>query len=174
MNVSRSANSFGESGTSVPRARRAATRVEPQVADDELRRPLDAAPPRQRPQPREELRERERLRQVVVGPGVEPGDPVADRVPRGQHQHGRPDTGLAQLAARLEAVAPGEHDVEHDRVVRVRLRHPQRVLTGNGDVGDVSLFGQAAPDETRHLQLVLDDQHPHRDPSHYESQMSER
>ena len=142
MNVSSSANSFGESGISVLAAPDPPRRgVEPQVTDDELRRPLDAASAGERPQPRKELCERERLRQIVVGPGVEPVDPVADRVARGQHQHGSPDAGLAQLAAGLEPVAAGEHHVEHDRLVGVRLRHPQRVLTGSGDVGGVSLFG---------------------------------
>ena len=108
MNVSRSANSFGESWISLLAAPDLARRrIEPQVADREHGRPLDVAAAHERAQPREELGERERLRQVVVRARVEAGDPVLDRVARGEHQHGRPDPGLAQRAARLEAVAPG-------------------------------------------------------------------
>ena len=86
------------------------------------------AAPRERPQPREQLGERERLGQVVVGAAVEPGDAVLDRVARGQHQDRRPDAVVAQPAAGLEAVDARQHHVEHDRVVLGRAGHPQRVL----------------------------------------------
>jgi hypothetical protein len=52
-----------------PRATR--RRVEPQVADLERGRPFHASSPRKCPQAREQLGERERFREVVVGAGVE-------------------------------------------------------------------------------------------------------
>jgi len=48
-------------------------------------RPGPPVPPRQRTQPRGQLEQAERLDQVVVRPGVEPADPVADAVPGRQH-----------------------------------------------------------------------------------------
>src|SRR5262245_18818351 len=77
-------------------------RIETKVADNELRGPLNIAASRQCAQSGEELGERERLREVVVRPGVEPGDAVLDGVPRCEHQYGRPDTSRTQLTARLE------------------------------------------------------------------------
>ena len=162
MNVSSSANSFAESSIGVLAAPHLARRrVEPQVADLEHRGPLGLAPPRERAQPRQQLGERERLDEVVVGAAVEAGDAVLDRVARGQHQHGRPDAGAAQPPAGLEAVEARQHHVEHDRVVGVRLRHPERVLAVRRHVGGEPLAGQPAPDQARHPQVVLDDQHAH-------------
>ena len=72
----------------------------------------------QRAQSREQLLERERLRQIVVGPGVQPVDTVADRVSRRQQQD-RDAISLATQAPRhVEPVVARHHDVEHDRVRR--------------------------------------------------------
>ena len=56
---------------------------------------------------------------------------------------------------------PGQHHVEDDDVVRRRPRHPQRLVPGAGDVGGVALLHETAPEQRRHLQLVLDDQRAH-------------
>ena len=73
------------------------------------------APAQQRAQARIELLERERLDEVVVGPGVEPCDPVVDLVAGGEHQHRNAVTGPAKGAADIEAVEPWHQDVEDDR-----------------------------------------------------------
>ena len=82
-------------------------------------------PPQQRLHAGGELSRRERLRHVVVGAELEAGDAVGFLVPRGQHQdrHGRVRAdGLADL----EAVLPGQADVEDDEawppVAEVRER----------------------------------------------------
>jgi hypothetical protein len=74
----------------------------------------------------------------------------------------RPDASPAEPAADLDAVESREHHVEDDRVVVGRQRHPERLVARRGDVDRVALLGEAAPEETRHLQLVLDheDAHP--------------
>ena len=56
---------------------------------------------------------------------------------------------------------PGQHQVEHDRVVSVDARHPERVLALGGDVGGDPLLPQALADQAGHLGLVLDDQNAH-------------
>ena len=136
-------------------------RVEAEVADFEDGRPLGIAPADERAQAGEQLRERERLDEVVVGAAVETRDAILDRVPRGQHQHRYPDSGAAQPAAGLEAVQAGQHHVEDDRVVLVRLRHPERVLAVGRHVGGEPLVDETPANQARHPQLVLDDQHAH-------------
>ena len=108
------------------------SRIEAERPDDQLRRPLSAAAPDEGAEPCQELGERERFRQIVVRPGVEAGDAVFDSIARGQHEDRRPHTGIPKLAARLETADPREHDVEHDRLVGVRLRHPDGVLARRG------------------------------------------
>ena len=70
--------------------------------------------------PREQLLERERLDDVVVGARVEAGDAVADGVARGQHQHRHPAAPRPQAAADDEPVDARHEHVEDDGVRRVR------------------------------------------------------
>ena len=68
----------------------------------------------------DELRDAERLGDVVVGARLEPDDLVELGVLRGEHQ----DVGVAEgahAAADLDAVDVGQADVEDDQVQRVRL-----------------------------------------------------
>ena len=75
-------------------------------------------PAEDRLDPGGELARRERLRDVVVGAELEAGDPVGLLVARGQH-HDRHLRLGAHLPADLEAVDPGQADVEHDEPDRV-------------------------------------------------------
>ena len=162
MNVSSSANSFVESGISAVAAPDSVGgRIEAQVADLEHGRTLAVAAARERAQAREQLGERERLDEVVVGAGVEARDAVVDGVARREHQHGRPDTARAQAATGLEAVDPRQHHVQDDRVVVGALRHPERLFPVLGDVHRKSLLGQAASDQARHPEFILDNEGPH-------------
>ena len=124
-------------------------------------RPLCFAAAGKRSQAREQLGEGERLDQVVVGAAVEAGDPILDPITRRQHQDRRPHPGGTQPATRLEAVQPGQHHIQHDRVVVVRLRRPERVLAGGRDIRGEPLRHEPAADQARHPQVVLDDQNTH-------------
>ena len=73
-------------------------------------------PPQKCPHAREQLLERERLRQVVVRARVEALDPVLDLRPRGQHQDRQPAAVAAQRAGDLEPVDARHQHVEHHRV----------------------------------------------------------
>src|SRR6187397_1320644 len=95
-----------------------ARRVQHEVAGRKDRRTLTGTSPDQGPNPRHELREGERLDEVIVGAGVQALDAVADVVASGEHEDGRPSAPGTELATNGEAVELGEHDVEDDRVVR--------------------------------------------------------
>jgi hypothetical protein len=136
--------------------------VELQVADPKDRGALGGPAAHERAQARQQLGERERLGQVVVGAGVEPRDPVGHRVARREHENGAPSAGLAQPAADLEAVDVGQHQVENDRVVGVLGPQPERVLPPPGHVDRVPLLLEGALEQAGHLDLVLHDEHPHR------------
>jgi hypothetical protein len=70
----------------------------------------------ERAEPREQLRKSERLRQVVVGAGVEPGHTAVDLRASGEHEHGNGIPVRTQAPADLETVDPRHEDVEDDRV----------------------------------------------------------
>src|SRR6266702_373101 len=155
---------------------RAGRRVQLDVFDTQPYRPLRGTAPDQRPQPGQQLGERERLDQVVVRPGVQPADPVADRVPGGQHENGHPTAPRAQRPAHLHTgegtgrrlvTGPGavagtrKHDVEQDRVVVALACVVQRLGRGDRDVDGVPLPLQPATQRPNQLDFVVDDENAH-------------
>src|SRR5205814_6028882 len=83
--------------------------------------------PEDRLDARRELARRERLRDVVVRPELEPGDPVGLLVAGGEH-HDRHLRVRPHPAADLEAVDAGEADVEHDEAHRMPPQLGDRLL----------------------------------------------
>src|SRR4030095_8748095 len=77
-------------------------------------------PPDQGECARSELADLERLYQIIVGAGVESYELVLERIARGQHQYrGRLFAVDAQLAADIQTVHAGQHQIQHDDVVTV-------------------------------------------------------
>ena len=120
------------------------------------------AAPEQRVDPRAQLGERERLHQIVVGAGPEPGDPVLDLSlgaqeqdrcfsPRAAH---RPDDG--------DPVELGQHAVDHRHVVVAAERQHEPVAAVMGDIDGKPALGKPLGDETRRFGVVFDDQCAHR------------
>ncbi len=139
--------------------------VERDVGEPQQRRVAVGAAPQQRAHAREQLVEVERLHDVVVRAGVEPGDPVGDGLTRGQHQHGRAVAARAQPPAHLEPVDIGHQDVEQHQVGR-RLRQCRQggpAAFGLGDV--VAGKRERAAQGVAHGTLIVDDQDLHPVPS---------
>ena len=137
--------------------------VEPEAAGRQRRLParlgrlvLRLAQPQ--PDPGQQLGEPERLGHVVVGAALERGHGVRDRVARGQHDHRHPGALGAELVEHLEAVQPGQPDVEHHQVVGAA----QRLVQAGVAVGDrghhVPLGLESLGDEGGDPLLVLHDQ----------------
>ena len=123
--------------------------------------PRAGGAPQQRAQPREQLLERERLDQVVVGAGVEPADAVGHRVARGEDEHRRAVAGGAQPAAHLEPVHVRHQHVEHQRIRRADRQRVERLGAVGGQLGLVALQPQRAVDGVAHRRLVVDHEDAH-------------
>ena len=117
----------------------------------------------QRAHPRDQLLQGERLHEVVVGPGLEPGDAIRDLVARGQHQDRELAAVGPQPPRQLEPVEPRHQDVDDREVDRVRVRAQlqQRLLAVDGQLDVVSLHGKRAAQRVAHGLLVIDNQDRH-------------
>src|SRR5262245_53481074 len=107
--------------------------------------------------PGDELARAERLGDVVVGPELEPEELVELAVASGQDDdRGRPRR--ADRAGDLEAVEPGETEVEHDEVWLPDLHrlHRRRAVAGGEDREARML--EVIARELDDLRLVIDDQ----------------
>ena len=95
--------------------------------------PSGLAPaPGERAQPRDELLDRERLDEIVVGAGLEARDAVGHRVARRQHQDRGGDPLRPQAAAHRQPVEAGHRDVEHDELGRLALGQRERCAASDG------------------------------------------
>ena len=146
---------------SPPRLDEPGRRVELDVREPEHLAFLRPEPPKQRAQPGQQLVERERLDDVVVGARVEAGDPVGDLVARGQHQDGQRVAGPAKAPAGLEPVQPRHRDVEDDRVDAVAAQSVERLLAVAGQLDVVALQLEGTAERVPDGGLVVDDENLH-------------
>ena len=91
--------------------------VEPDRSDREVARRVAGGAPHQRPQARQHLLHVEGFGDIVVGARVDALDLVAPPIPRGEDQDRHRAPGLAPCLEDRDAVALGQADVEHDRVI---------------------------------------------------------
>jgi hypothetical protein len=112
--------------------------------------------------PREELVERERLHEVVVGAAAQPAHAIVDGVASGEHEDGRLDAAVSQRSREPHPVELGQHHV-HDREVQVAgdgaLEPGPAVAT---DVDGVSVGAEAPRDQLGEAVVVLDQKDVHR------------
>src|SRR5205823_15120174 len=106
----------GELDRVAPTPNLARPRLELEVAEPQGSVAAVRRSPEQRTQARQELREREGLRQVVVRACVETRDAAVDLGASGQHQDRNLVARGANPPADLEPVYTGHEDVEDDRV----------------------------------------------------------
>ena len=121
----------------------------------EYLQPLGTTTPVQRPDAGQQLVELERLRQVVVGPGVETPDHVLDGVSGGEHEDRGVPALPPQLHGDLEAVLLRQDDVQQDDVVVVHVGQHGGLVAVGGDVHHVALLPQALLDESRDFAVVF-------------------
>jgi hypothetical protein len=162
MKHSRRANSVAVKGISCP-WRRTSRVAGFKVRSPTLRTQGRSRPPSpgQRAHPGQQLGERERLDEIIVGAGIEAGHPVVDGVARRQEQDRRRHATPAQVAQQRQSIELGQQQVEKDDVVA----RGQRMVASRdaiaGDIDGVARFAQALPQRAGNAALVLDDQQPH-------------
>ena len=132
--------------------------VQRQVADRQRRHAARRPAAQQRAQAREQLLALERLDEVVVGAGVEPLDARLERVARGQHQDRDVLAVRAQPLGDLDAVEPGQPEVEHQQVGQEGVVGVQRRDAVTGELDLVALDAQRALQHLGDVVVVLDDQ----------------
>ena len=113
----------------------------------------------QRVDPRAEDRALEGFAQEVIGPHLEPLDLVELAVLGREHEQRGLHARGAQVVADVEAVALGQHDVEHDDVELVveAREEPALAVVALHDVK--ALVPQEVGDGPRQVDVVLDDEH---------------
>ena len=108
--------------------------------------------------PRRQLTRRERLRDVVVCPELEPGDTIRLLVAGGQH-HDRHLRAGPDLATNLEAVDARKAEVEHDDAYRLAPQLGERLLPGPApDDAPAVLLLEVLLDEAPDRVVVLHEQ----------------
>jgi hypothetical protein len=118
------------------------------------------AAPQQGPDPGQQLTQRERLDQVVIRPRLQPGHPVIDRVPRGEHQDRGGIPPPAEHAARVEPVHHRHQDIQHDQVDRRPGQAVQRVRAVHGRRHRVPGQAQRTLERVPHVRVIVHDQQP--------------
>ena len=108
-----------------------------------------------------QLREGERLRQVVVRAALEAADPVLDRALRAQEEHGDLAARRAQPADEAQPVEPRKHHVDDRGVVARRLGQRQARLPVRGVVDRVAGLLEPAHDERGDLGIIFDHEDAH-------------
>ena len=127
---------------------------------------VDAGAARERLQPHDELGEFERLSQVVIAAGPEPGDPVGDAVARGQKEDRRLDAARSQRLAEVAAVGIGKPDVEHDQAGPVDVGPGERLgAIASGDHVEALLVEPTGEDPPQ-VVVVFDHENAHRTADH--------
>ena len=101
--------------------------------------------------------QRKRLGNVVVGAELERQHLIDLLVLRRQHDD-RHRAELANFLARLDAVEHGQHDVEHDEVGLLALRHRDRAAAVAGRDDGVAAALQIEPQRLQDRGLVVDDE----------------
>ncbi len=114
---------------------------------------------------RDQLVERERLRDEVRGAKLEAAELRGQVGPGGEHEHRKPGVLLLERAQDLEAVPPREQQVEHDEVPGAGPGEREPLDPVAGALDCVALGLEAAGDEREDPRLVFDHQDSHRTPS---------
>ncbi|MGY3364926.1 hypothetical protein ACVWZL_002051 [Bradyrhizobium sp. GM2.4] len=147
----------------MPRATRWERPVELEIADA-VQRVLGrtAAAARQHLDPGQQLGEGIGFRQIIVAASAQALDAVVDLAERRENQHWRRIVLVAERADHRQAVALGQHAVDHQHVVIAVLGHGKAFLAVGGVVGNVPDLTKSLHEVVGGFAVVFDDEEAHR------------
>ena len=112
----------------------------------------------QGPDARQEFVATERLRQVIVGAGIQALDAVLDSAAGGQDENATPESEAAKFAADGKAIQLGKHQIEQHQVrllVERTLQSLRSIGTGQHTVAPAL---EAVGEDGAHAEFVFDDE----------------
>jgi hypothetical protein len=142
--------------------RRLALGVVDKIGELERRAEQLAGPPQNGFEPRHQLLQRERLRQIIVRAAAQAIDPILQPVARCQHQDRQRVAPAAQLRQHRQAIAVGQTEIEDHGSITDAAQRIARFGDAVDDVGLIARRHQPAGEQSRELDIVLDDQKAHR------------
>ena len=136
----------------------AGARVEPHRPAIEFALGVAGRAAQQRAHPRQHFFEMKRLRDVIVGAGVEALHLVAPAVARGEHQHRHGAPGAPPGFQHRNAVHLRQPDVEDDGIVGLGLAEVLALLAVKSAIDHVAGLGQRRRELAVEVGIVLDDE----------------
>jgi hypothetical protein len=122
---------------------------------------VQASTPEQCPDAREQLREGERLRKVVVGALVEANYSILHGILRRKDQHWSLIAALAQRRKNIDAVPARQHEIEQQKVERTLACKKESFFSGGRSRNLIVLRLKAFSQRVRNLLFVFNDQNAH-------------
>src|SRR5215471_16003720 len=108
------------------------------------------------PNPRDQLGDRERLRQVVHRPHLQAADLGLDVADRGEDQDTLRRIGPEDTAEHLIAIQPRQQQIQHDDRIVLTLHKAQRVVAVHGGLDLKTVRLEGARNEATDALLVVD------------------
>src|ERR1041385_4499488 len=119
-------------------------------------------PAEQRADPGKEDLQAEGFRHIVVGSQFQPENLVDFLPPAGEHEDGSCDGVAPELPANIEAVFPGEHDIQNDQGNILAFRHEPALLSVRGAQDFETLTGERIDQAAQDGGIVFDHEYsPH-------------
>lgn len=109
----------------------------------------------------EQFGEGEGFDEVIIGPGFEAVDTIADGITGGEHEDAGGGPGVAELGKDIETIFAGEQDIQDEEVVKIGGSEVEAVLSVIGVVHLEAFLAQAADEEASDLGIVFDEEDSH-------------
>ena len=150
--------SAGQAGGDPADRQLAPDRVETDIAGFEGHSQHATGTAQKRFDPGNELGHRERFGQIIVGSGIQPRNPVLDRIPGCQDQDREGFSGLPRSRQHGKPITIGQAKIEDCRVIVDQLEHRGGIGSRGGDVDREADLAELRFEDTGQAVLIFDDQ----------------